>query len=60
MKARPLAARTRCWYARTLLERDAASDRDKATELLSASLATADEVGMTALAAAGRELRDGV
>jgi tetratricopeptide (TPR) repeat protein len=60
LKAPPLTARTRYWYARALIEREAAGDHDRAAELLSASLATADELGMTALVSAARELRDSI
>lgn len=48
--ALPLAARTRLWYARMLLERDDGGDRKEATELLSAAAATARPLGMNAIA----------
>jgi tetratricopeptide (TPR) repeat protein len=51
MKAAPLAARTRYWYARTLLARDASGDAGRATELLQTAHATAEELCMAALAA---------
>jgi hypothetical protein len=56
MKARPHAARTRCWYARTLLARNAPADRVHATELINAALATAEELGMAAVVAECRDL----
>jgi hypothetical protein len=51
MRGRPLAARTRNWYARTLLERDGPTDHDRASRLLQDALATAEELGMAPLAA---------
>jgi tetratricopeptide (TPR) repeat protein len=56
MKARPLAARTRYWHARTLLARNAPGDRVHATELINAALATAEELGMAAVVAECRDL----
>jgi tetratricopeptide (TPR) repeat protein len=49
MKARPLAARTRYWYARTLLERSGPADHDHASRLLREALTIAAELGMSAL-----------
>jgi tetratricopeptide (TPR) repeat protein len=51
MGARPWIARTQLDYARMLLQRDAAGDRDRARELLAAALATANEIGMVKVAA---------
>jgi tetratricopeptide (TPR) repeat protein len=51
MKARPLAARTRYWYARALLERNGPADHDHACRLLLEALTTAEELAMPPLAA---------
>jgi hypothetical protein len=56
MKARPLAARTRLSYARTLLERNGPADHDRASRLLHDALATAEELGMAPLVADCRAL----
>jgi hypothetical protein len=50
MKARPLAARTRYWYARTLLERSGPADYDHASRLLHEARTIAEELGMAPLA----------
>jgi tetratricopeptide (TPR) repeat protein len=50
MKARPLAARTRYWYARTLLKRSGPADHDHANRLLQEALTIAAELGMAPLA----------
>jgi tetratricopeptide (TPR) repeat protein len=52
----PLLARTRYWYARMLLERQAPGDRERAVELLVLALETADALGMRALAAEIKDL----
>ena len=49
-RARPWVAQTQYDYARTLLERDAPGDRERARALLDEALATARDLGMTALA----------
>lgn len=51
MGSRPWAAHTRHDLARMLLARDGPGDRDRAAQLLGAALATARELGMTALEA---------
>jgi predicted ATPase len=56
MKARPLAARTRYWFARTLLERNGPTDHDQASRLVHDTLATAEELGMAPLATDARVL----
>lgn len=56
MRSRPLAARTRYWFARMLLDRAAAGDDDRAKELLVSASVTADELGMRWLAERSREL----
>lgn len=45
----PHLARTRYWYARTLVERDQVGDRQRAGDLLDASLKVAKELGMATL-----------
>jgi tetratricopeptide (TPR) repeat protein len=52
----PLLARTRYWFARMLLVRAAPGDRERARELLRESSASAEALGMTALARDAREL----
>jgi class 3 adenylate cyclase/tetratricopeptide (TPR) repeat protein len=54
--ARPLAARTRYWYARMLLARNAEGDRNRAADLLHGAADTADELGMQKLVADCRAL----
>ena len=49
MDARPWLAHTQEQYATMLLARRQSGDRDKATALLDAALATARELGMCAL-----------
>jgi tetratricopeptide (TPR) repeat protein len=49
MDARPWLARTQEQYATMLLARHQSGDRDKAADLLGAALATARELGMSAL-----------
>jgi DNA-binding SARP family transcriptional activator len=56
MRAAPLVARTRFWYARMLLARDAPEDREHATELLAATIAVASELGMASLLGEARAL----
>ena len=51
-------AHTQHDYARMLLLRDRAGDRERADELLEAALATADERGLAALADRARPLAD--
>jgi class 3 adenylate cyclase/tetratricopeptide (TPR) repeat protein len=51
MGARPWVARTQLDYARMLVKRDAAGDRERTRELLDAALATAREIGMAKVAA---------
>ena len=53
-----LAARTRYWLAVALRHRAAPGDSDRAGVELSESLATAESLGMAALAAAARQLVD--
>jgi hypothetical protein len=55
--ARPLLARTRYEYARMLLARDQDTDRRRASGLLERALATADTLGMAALAEGIRTLQ---
>jgi predicted ATPase len=57
LEAAPLLARTRYEYARMLLARGRASDRDRALELLSWALGTASTLGMTAVAEGIRSLQ---
>jgi tetratricopeptide (TPR) repeat protein len=56
IKAPPLAARTRYWYARMLLARKAEGDADRARALLDDALETAERLGMVKLAEQCREL----
>jgi DNA-binding SARP family transcriptional activator len=56
MKARPLAARTRYWYARALLERGGPADHDHASRLLQDALAIAEQLGMAPLATDSKAL----
>jgi tetratricopeptide (TPR) repeat protein len=56
LKAAPLTARTRYWCARTLNARGAPTDEEHAGKLLDATLATAHELGMVALAADAQDL----
>jgi len=56
VNAPPLATRTRYWYARMLLARNAPGDRERARELLEACLGTAERLGMAKLAEQAREL----
>lgn len=58
MGARPWVARTRHDYARMLLDRSAAGDRERALELLRAAIATAEELGMVALRRRAKRLLD--
>ena len=55
--AGPLLARTRYEYARMLLARGQATDRSRALALLDRALATADSLGMAAVAEGARTLR---
>jgi tetratricopeptide (TPR) repeat protein len=55
--AGPLLARTRYEYARMLLARGQATDRSRALALLDPALATADSLGMAAVAEGVRTLR---
>jgi AAA ATPase domain len=55
--ARPLLARTRYHYARMLLARGQATDRSRALQLLDRALATADILGMVAVAEGIRALQ---
>jgi AAA ATPase domain len=55
--ARPLLARTRYEYARMLLRRGRAADRGQALRLLDRTLATAEHLGMAAVAAGIRTLQ---
>lgn len=52
----PFLARTRYWYARTLLAAGGGEEREAARELLEAALADADRLGMARLADDTREL----
>jgi DNA-binding SARP family transcriptional activator len=54
--SRPYLTRTRTWYGRMLLERDAPGDGDRAGAMLSTALADADELGMAVVAAEIRGL----
>jgi hypothetical protein len=57
LEAAPLLARTRYEYARMLLARGRASDRDRALGLLSRALGTASTLGMAAVAEGIRSLQ---
>ncbi len=57
MGARPLLAHTRHEYAAAQLERGRPEDRERANGMLDAALATAEELGMIALAARIRAAR---
>jgi tetratricopeptide (TPR) repeat protein len=52
----PLVARTQYWHARTLLERDASGDRERAAALLSGTIEIAAQLGMTLLHRRSSEL----
>ncbi|MHB8512131.1 MAG: ATP-binding protein [Actinomycetota bacterium] len=56
VNAPAIVARTRWWYARMLLERNAEGDRKHASELLASSFETAIELGMTRLVDDARAL----
>jgi hypothetical protein len=56
LKVPPLAARTRYWWARALHARGGPADEAQAVKLLEASLATAHELGMSALARDAQKL----
>ena len=53
----PLAARTRYWHARALLERDATGDRDTARALLDDVINVTERLGMALLARQAIEAR---
>ena len=53
----PLAARTRYWHARALLERDANGDRDRARGLLDDVINVTERLGMSLLARQAIEAR---
>jgi class 3 adenylate cyclase len=55
--ARPWLAHTKFRCAAMLLERDAANDRERATELIQSALASADTLGMKKLGDEARQLR---
>jgi tetratricopeptide (TPR) repeat protein len=57
LEARPLLARTRYEFARMLLARGQATDRSRALGLLERALATADTLGMVAVAEGIRTLQ---
>jgi hypothetical protein len=54
--AHVLAAYTRLWWARCLLERDAGGDSVRAQALLAGAITTADRLGMAHVAAEARTL----
>jgi hypothetical protein len=56
MQSPPLLARTRFWYARTLLERKGPDDTARAQQLLRESFETADRLGMAGLAHQATEM----
>jgi DNA-binding CsgD family transcriptional regulator/transcriptional regulator with XRE-family HTH domain len=57
MRARPFAARTRYWWARMLLQRGKAEDRERALTLLEEANQAADKMGMIALRRETEQLR---
>lgn len=58
MTAWPYLAHVRYEYARMLLARDRAGDREKAEELIGKALSTAVELGMRSLETSALELRE--
>ncbi len=54
--SRPYLTRTRTWYGRMLLERDAPGDADQAVAMLATACSDADDLGMVVVAAEIREL----
>jgi hypothetical protein len=56
LRSPPLVARTRYWYARLLLDRGREGDRPRAEQLRAGCLATAEQLGMRALAEQARAL----
>jgi hypothetical protein len=58
LESPPLIARTRYWYADTLLKRGQAGDATRALALLDASEAVATELGMATLVREASALRD--
>jgi DNA-binding CsgD family transcriptional regulator/transcriptional regulator with XRE-family HTH domain len=57
MQARPFAARTRYWWARMLLQRGKAEDRERALTLLEEAIQATEEMGMIALRREAAQLR---
>lgn len=51
LRSPPLLARTRYWYGRMLLDRNRAGDAERARDLLTSVVETAELLGMTRLAA---------
>jgi tetratricopeptide (TPR) repeat protein len=60
MGARPWIARTQYEYAAMLFDRARADDRQRAAELLDASIASAEELGMASVLERGLALRAGL
>jgi tetratricopeptide (TPR) repeat protein len=56
LRASPLTARTRYWWARTLHTRATPADEERAVTLLDAALSTTRELGMSGLATDVQEL----
>lgn len=54
----PLVARTQYWHARTLLDRDAPGDRERARALLNDVIDVTDRLGMATLHRQARSFRD--